>query len=175
MNINLGLSKNYEMNSLADPAKTKPILPGLKRQLYRTNLSHSLESPDSKGEHSTTCQPEASSRGTPPPPTALTFPPPFIHNSPPGPAIFAPQIPHFNVTTFVNFHTLKHLFQRHSTTFLTFPLFLHTFSNVNRCAFASILTLSPSTNFSANSSAASRFSNRCWIVRFNGRAPKTGS
>ncbi len=47
------------MNNPPHPAKTTPILPavsvaglpGLKRQLYRTNLSHSLESPVSKGEH----------------------------------------------------------------------------------------------------------------------------
>ncbi len=35
MNINSALTKNYEMNSPAVPAKTKPILPALKRQLSR--------------------------------------------------------------------------------------------------------------------------------------------
>jgi len=29
MNINLGLTRNYEMNNLANPAKTKPILPAV--------------------------------------------------------------------------------------------------------------------------------------------------
>jgi hypothetical protein len=29
MNINFGLTRNYEMNNLADPAKTKPILPAV--------------------------------------------------------------------------------------------------------------------------------------------------
>jgi hypothetical protein len=30
MNINFGLTRNYEMNNLADPAKTKPILPAIR-------------------------------------------------------------------------------------------------------------------------------------------------
>ncbi len=38
MNINLGLSKNYEMNSLADPDKTKPILPRLSQRRLGSSL-----------------------------------------------------------------------------------------------------------------------------------------
>jgi len=46
MNISPASTKNYEMNSPADPAKTKPISPGLKRQLYRIYSStHLLVNP----------------------------------------------------------------------------------------------------------------------------------
>ncbi len=42
MNINSALTKNYENDSLADADKTKPILPGLKRQLYHIYSSTHL-------------------------------------------------------------------------------------------------------------------------------------
>ena len=47
----------------------------------------------------------------------------------------------------------------------------YTFSNMNLCWLASIFILSPSVNLPANSSVASLFSNRCWMVRFSGLAP----
>jgi len=42
MNITSALTKNYENDSLAYPANTNPILPGLKRQLYRIYSSTHL-------------------------------------------------------------------------------------------------------------------------------------
>ncbi len=42
MNINSATTKTYEMNSLADPSNTNPILPGLKRQLYPVRVSFTL-------------------------------------------------------------------------------------------------------------------------------------
>ncbi len=160
MNINLGVTKNYEMNSPADPAKTKPILPGLKRQLYRTNLSQAAK-PRRPREAVLSL-----SKGHPPPPTSffpsLTPRPSFssclctaTHAtvSPTAPAAqlrhsFCPSKPPILTLQFSKnsqrFTHFAYLFERNSATFYMFFLFFSFFSHLET------LSNTPNPHFSPN-------------------------
>ncbi len=134
MNINSALTKNYEMNSLADPANTNPISPGLKRQLYFI--------PEKPLLRPCTVYP-LRDRG----PNFFNFNAQHVTCNPQRDAVFARifvllpmlqsqqylparqflplQTPHFNAKTFANFHTFTNLFERRYTTFckLLTPLY----------------------------------------------------
>jgi hypothetical protein len=95
MNINSVLIKDYENDNPPDAASTNPILPGLKRQLYRIYPSTSLLI-----YSSTRPRPrEAPHRRLP--------------LCPFGPLSLCPFF-------LPIFHTFKHLFQRNSATFYMF-------------------------------------------------------
>ncbi len=148
MNINSALTKDYEMNNMADPAKTKPILP----RLSQRRLGSSLYLKAVLSEESC-CRCKACVRARPQvycstsrtgraarnaadtqegrskiPVFVLLY---MLQSHPGLPARqFLPlQAPHFNAKTFANFHTFKHLFERNSTTFCKFLFTFCTFSN----------------------------------------------
>ncbi len=144
MNINLGLTRNYKNDSPADPAKTKPILPDLKRQLYRIfSSTHLLIYSSTR----LLVHAPASSRDTPTLPHLLIYssthlllhalapnsPPVFVllpllqsRRRLPARQFLPHQTLHFNAKIFIRFTHLANLFERNFTPFCKF---LFTFCN----------------------------------------------